>query len=208
MRKFLSGRLRGQSSIRWILLTLDSSGSPAHRALGARHDDPPSATLLATMSETVDLDDLGDDEIQAVKLLRATLATSVNVATGTLVAAVAHTTTNTYAGAQLQLTLPVAVHAEAAALAAAHTAGDLDVHALYLTSRRADGQDTGHVTPCGSCCQLIHDVGVYTGNPIRVLSLDERANTVLVIQPGSLLPYAFESQKLQRAGQVRRGHQS
>jgi cytidine deaminase len=155
-------------------------------------------------TSTIRLDDLSDQQLAAAKLALATLNVSVNVPTGTRVAAVAQTDSGMYPGAQLQLTLPSALHAEVAAICTVHSAGDLGIHALYLAARRFDGRDAGHVSPCGSCCQVIHDVATYTGVPITVLSVNEQTNTVRVIESSQLLPYAFVSHKLHAA---REAHQ-
>lgn len=156
------------------------------------------------MPSEVRFDDLRADQFAAARLAVATLDTSVNVPTQTQVAAVAHTPTGLYAGAQLQLTLPSAVHAEAAAISVAHSAKDLDIDTLYLVSRRFDGRDPGHVMPCGSCCQLIHDVGTYANRSITVISLNEHTRTAQVVDAGELLPLAFASLKLRQAGEERR----
>lgn len=91
-----------------------------------------------------------------------------------------------------------------AAISVAQSAGDLDIHTLYLASRRFDGRNPGNVTPCGSCCQLIHDLAIYSSVPLTVVSLNEHNGAVCVIKPGELLPHAFNSQKLRRAAEQRR----
>lgn len=156
------------------------------------------------MPSLIRFDGLRHDQVAGARLAVTMLDTSVNMPTGTRVAAVAQTATVLYAGAQLQLTLPSAVHAEVSAISVAHTAGDLDIHTLFLASLRFDGNNPGHVMPCGSCCQLIHDVATYTGIPITVVSLNELNGTVQVVDAVELLPHAFSSQKLRAAGEQRR----
>lgn len=155
------------------------------------------------MPATIEYSELSADQLLAVRLVLDTLGTSLNLPTGTRVAAVAQTASGLYAGAQLQLTLPSAVHAEVAAIGNAHSAGDLDIHTLYLASRRVDGRDPGHVMPCGSCCQLIHDLAEYTDVPVTVMSLNHEGGAARVVTSAELLPHAFSSQKLRDAGAQR-----
>lgn len=147
------------------------------------------------------LDELQPDEREGVRLVLQTLDTAVNIVTGTLAAAVVQTPTEYYPGANLWLSGPSHIHAEAAAFTAANSAGDRAVSALYLAQRRVDGKEAALLLPCGSCRQLVFDFAVFSGVPVRIYSVTDRLDGVQITEHAELLPDAFESQRLRAAGE-------
>lgn len=84
--------------------------------------------------------------------------------------------------------------AEAAALAAANSAGDFLVTAIAVAGPAGEGPDDGtarFTTPCGRCRQLIHEAAAASGNDVRVLVADSQMRSVLTLRISELLPYAF-----------------
>ncbi|UJW28770.1 hypothetical protein L3Q67_26280 [Saccharothrix sp. AJ9571] len=150
-----------------------------------------------------DFDSLTSEQQAGARLVLETLSHGINVVTGTVIAAVARTDTASHRGTTLWLSGTSGVHAEPAAISAAATAGDPAIHSLYLAMRRTDGGDPGYVTPCGECCQLLADLATFTGRPITIYSLNERLDNVQVIEHTGLLPHAYGSQRLRRAGAER-----
>ncbi|MFI6031864.1 hypothetical protein [Amycolatopsis magusensis] len=155
------------------------------------------------MSHLTDFDSLTPEQQACARLVLETLPHGINVVTGTVIAAVARTDTAFHRGATLWLSGTSGVHAEPAAISAATTAGDPAIHSLYLAMRRTDGGDPGYVTPCGECRQLVADLATYTGRPITIYSLNDRLDHVQVIEHTELLPHAYGSQRLRRAGAAR-----
>lgn len=131
------------------------------------------------------------------------LSCGVNAITGTVHAALVVTDNARYAGVSYWLSGTSNIHAEQAAIAAAVSAGDPEIHALLLAQGRVDGREAGLPTPCGSCAQLIHDHVTFTGRAITIYAVDA-GGCVKVIRHCDLLPHAFTSQHLAAAGAARR----
>jgi cytidine deaminase len=119
--------------------------------------------------------------------------------TGTVIAAVAVTDRAMYDGVSLWLSGTSHVHAEAAAVSGAVSAGDPAVTALVLAGRRTGGIRADHVTPCGACRQLLVDLSVYSGQPLTVYAPTGTDDRVLILPGAELLPHAFVSHHLRQA---------
>lgn len=111
-------------------------------------------------------------------------------------AAVRSTSGKVYRGANLEnASYGVTVCAEVAALGCANSAGDLPAEAIAVVGGMAssDGQivDTGVITPCGRCRQLIAEAGHIAGTDVRILASSPDLSQVWVASIGELLPHPF-----------------
>jgi cytidine deaminase len=163
-----------------------------------------SGSVRFLSMEMVDFDSLDSHQQAAVRQVLDLLPNGINAVTGTVIAVVAQTDRDFYLGTTVWLSGTSGAHAESSAITAAVSAGDPAIHSLYLAMRRVDGQDPGYVPPCGACRQFIADLVSFTGRPITLYSFNEKADQIQVLEHAELLPFAFESKTLRRAGEAYR----
>lgn len=156
------------------------------------------------MSEDADVAGTPFDELSAADqaLCRAALTAADNAyapyshfAVG---AAVATTSGAVFVGANLEnASYGMTICAEAAALAAANTAGDRELQTVAVVGFPTAGHAEAHtpITPCGRCRQMIAEFTA-PGSDVRILCCDGHLGTVLETTIGALLPYAFARQSL------------
>lgn len=99
-----------------------------------------------------------------------------------------------YVGANLEnASSGLTICAEAAALCAANTAGDLDVAAIAIVGFSFAGQlrASAVVAPCGACRQLIAEAAQLADTDIRVICCNGELSRITVFTLAELLPKAF-----------------
>jgi cytidine deaminase len=99
-----------------------------------------------------------------------------------------------YSGANLEnASSGLTICAEAAALAAANTAGELAIKAIAIVGFGFTGSAGALqiVTPCGSCRQLIAEAAQLAKSDVRVLCCNGELSEVVEAPISQLLPNAF-----------------
>ncbi|MDQ0317330.1 cytidine deaminase [Amorphus orientalis] len=115
-------------------------------------------------------------------------------------AAILTATSATYAGANLEnASYGLTICAEAAALAAANTAGDREIRTVAVVGFPIAGVPgrAPVITPCGRCRQMIAEFAG-PAQDVRILCCAADYGRVLATTIGELLPHAFEPQSLPR----------
>ncbi|MEW5422616.1 cytidine deaminase [Amorphus sp. 3PC139-8] len=108
-------------------------------------------------------------------------------------AAVATASGAVFVGSNLEnASYGMTICAEAAALAAANTAGERELQTVAIVGLPTSGhsQKSGPITPCGRCRQMIAEFTKPDAD-VRILCCDSGLDTVLETTISELLPYAF-----------------